>query len=206
MQFAVLTGDIVGSSDLTAPQLDAALAAIGDAVSTVTDWRDGLLTGHARRGGDSWQCAISAPSLDLRVALFIRAALRCEGKALSTRIAIARGPGSLPADADPNAAHGPAFTASGRLLNDVSGHAQMVHASGGALAAATRLADHISQGWTVAQARAMHAALPPGTGPRAEIAEALGITRQAVNQALWAAGFPAISDALDLVEGGEHAG
>ncbi|MGK7754755.1 MULTISPECIES: MarR family transcriptional regulator [unclassified Roseovarius] len=205
MQFAVLTGDIVSSSDLTASQLDAALDAINTAVSAIASWRKGLVTGHARRGGDSWQCAIGAPVLDLRAALFIRAALRREGKALSTRIAIARGPGTLPEDADPNGAHGPAFTASGRLLADISNHAQMAHASGGLLAATTRLADHISQDWTVAQARAMHAALPPGTGPRAEIAEQLGITRQAVNQALWAAGFPAISDALELTERDEDA-
>ena len=206
MHFSVLTGDIVRSSDLTASQLDAALDAVKEAADAIAGWRKQLVTGHARRGGDSWQCAIGAPALDLRAALFIRAALRREGKTFSTRIAIARGPGTLPEDNDPNGAHGPVFTASGRLLADISNHAQIAHASGGALAAATRLADHISQGWTVAQARAIHAALRPGVGPRAEIAEQIGITRQAVNQALWAAGFPALSDALEFIEGDVNAG
>jgi len=200
VQFAVLTGDIVASSDLSGPQLDSALTVIEDAVDAITCWRNDLVTGFGRRGGDSWQCAIGAPVLGLRAALFIRAALRREGKTLSTPIAIAEGAGNLPADAATNSAHGPAFTASGRLLEKISSHAQMAHDSGGPLAAATRLADHISQGWTVAQARATHVALTPDIGPRSEIAQRLGITRQAVNQSLWAAGFPAISEALDLIE------
>ncbi|MDR9393521.1 MAG: MarR family transcriptional regulator [Roseovarius sp.] len=200
MRFAVLTGDIVGSGTLSASELDAAIAAIDTAARDIAGWQDEPVTGFGRRGGDSWQCAIGSPVLGLRAALYMRAALRREGKTLATRIAIAAGAGALPADGDTNSAHGPAFTASGRLLETITGHVELAHDTGGALGAATRLADHISQGWTVAQARAMHAALPPGAGPRSDIAGTLGITRQAVNQALWAAGFPAIDDALRLIE------
>ena len=70
----------------------------------------------------------------------------------------------------------------------------------GALDAAFRLADHIAQGWTRAQARAVCAMLPPGAGPRRVAAERLNISRQAVDQALWAAGFPAIEAALEQIE------
>jgi hypothetical protein len=106
----------------------------------------------------------------------------------------------LPDDADANRGHGPAFVASGRLLTEIDGHARMAHASEGALGAATRLADHVAQGWTQAQARAMCEMLVPGAGPRTAAAERLGITRQAVNQALWSAGFPALDAALDMIE------
>lgn len=77
----------------------------------------------------------------------------------------------------------------------------MGHASGGALNALILLADHISQGWTPAQARAIFTMLPPGAGPRRAVAERLGISRQAVDQALHAAGFPAIDAALTQIEG-----
>ncbi len=101
---------------------------------------------------------------------------------------------------DINAAHGPAFTASGRLLSDMPRRARLSHAEGGATHAAFLLADHIASGWTQAQARAMKAVLPPGTGPRSDIAHRLGITRQAVDQALRAAGYSALSAAMKALE------
>jgi hypothetical protein len=76
----------------------------------------------------------------------------------------------------------------------------MAHAGGGALDAAFRLADHIAQGWTRAQARAVCAMLPPGAGPRRIAADRLGVSRQAVDQALRAAGFAAIEAALEQIE------
>ncbi len=108
----------------------------------------------------------------------------------------------LPADpnVDLNSAHGPVFSQSGRLLEMLPDQTLMAHSSGGSLDAAFRLADHISRGWTQAQARAMAAMLPPDAGPRRVAADALGISRQAVDQALHAAGFPAIDAALKLIE------
>ncbi len=76
----------------------------------------------------------------------------------------------------------------------------MAHAKGGAHHAATRLADHIASGWTQAQARAVAALISPNAPPRAEVAAFFGITRQAVNQALWSAGYPALLDAVAAIE------
>jgi hypothetical protein len=192
--YAVLTGDIIGSGDLGPDALGAAIAALENAS------RDIEGAAFARRGGDGWQAAFPAPGRALRHALTLRAALRTQGKDRSTRIAIAAGPGTIPGGLDPNAAHGPAFTASGRLLEALPSGATMAHAAGGALDAATRLADHISTAWTPAQARAMEIMLPPGAPIRAGAAKQLGITRQAVNQALWSAGYPALDAALNLIE------
>lgn len=193
--YAVLTGDLVSSTDLDAAALDAAL----EEMRCAADRFGGVF---ARRGGDGWQCAAVAPENAARYALILRAALRSLGKDRATRIAIAAGPGTLPAHGDVNAAHGPAFTASGRLLADLPAHVGMAHASGGALDAAIRLADHVSAGWTPAQARSVRLILWPKGRIRSDAAAELGITRQAVDQALWSAGFPALSDALDLIEGG----
>lgn len=204
-RFAVLTGDLIGSTGLDRTQLDGALGALERAVEDISHWQDGIVTGFARRGGDGWQCAVSAPELSLRCALFLRAALRDLGKPFATRIAIAQGSGTLPASRDPNAAHGAAFTASGRLLETLPAQTGMAHDRGGATGATVRLADHISSGWTPAQARAVRLMLWPRDRIRAEAATRLGITRQAVNQALWGAGFPALDDALTLIEHSETA-
>lgn len=199
-QMSVLTGDLVGSSDLASSEVDSALTRIEAATQCMAHWTKGTPQ-FARRGGDGWQVAVMSPHLCLRAALYLRACLRREGDT-ETRIALAIGQGTLPDDGDLNAAHGPVFVASGRLLTTITGHALMAHASGGAEHAATRLADHIASGWTQAQARAIAAVLPPDAPPRAEIAKSIGITRQAVNQALWSAGYPALADALDALEQG----
>ncbi|MBF9036237.1 hypothetical protein HKCCE2091_18495, partial [Rhodobacterales bacterium HKCCE2091] len=57
-------------------------------------------------------------------------------------------------------------------------------------------------GWTRAQARAVAEMLPPGPGTQADAAERLGVTRTAVTQALAAAGFRALSDAIAFLEAG----
>ncbi len=200
--FLVLTGDIVGSSDLEVEALEATLEAVALAARGVGEWPGVTQWGFARRGGDAWQMAFDAPVLGLRAALYTVACLRRLEKTRATRIAMAVGAGQMPGN-DPNAAHGAGFTASGRLLEKLPSGRYLDDAAGSAAAAAARLADHIAQGWTPAQARAMAEQLPPGAGTRAEAAERLGISRQAVDQALWAAGYPAIEAALDALESGK---
>lgn len=206
MQWAVLTGDIVGSSDMSSGQLDDIMEAVNDAARNMSGWdlanNVRAESAFARRGGDGWQIAINRPEAGLRAALYVQARLRLLSDAFETRIAAASGEGALPDDPalDINSAHGDVFQASGRLLESLSGRTRMAHADGGALDAAFRLADHISKGWTQAQARSLCVMLPPGAGPRRYAAEQLGISRQAVDQALWAAGFPAIEAALELIE------
>lgn len=199
--FCVLSGDLVDSSALSAEEVDSALQALESAADDISRWAPGMVTGFARSGGDGWQFALSEQRFALRSSLYFRAAIRRLGKAFSTRIALACGDGHLPDNRDPNAASGPAFTASGRLFTTLGGpHITMGHASGGALNALILLADHISQGWTPAQARAVFTMLPPGATTHADAAARLGISRQAVDQALTAAGYHSISDAIQSVE------
>ena len=200
-QLSVLTGDLIDSSKLSPAQLDGAMQALAEGAQDITRWAPDMVSGFARSGGDGWQFAVSKQILTVRISLYLRAVLRRQGKRVSTRIAIASGPGTLPPDGNPNAASGPAFTASGRLLGTLSGpHASMAHASGGALHALVLLADHISQGWTPAQARALCQMLPPNSGTHAQAAQQLGISRQAVDQALAAAGYHALTEALEALE------
>lgn len=201
---AVLTGDIIQSSDLAEDQLKTALATLAEAAGKIGDW-PGTTTAFSLRGGDSWQMAMTTDRYALRAGLCLRAALRGLGKGFDSRIAITLGVDSMPPDGNPNAALGPVYIASGRLLEEIKGDGGIRWqapdaADPRAYSAVARLADHISRDWTKAQARALIHHLPPAPPKREETAKRLGITRQSVNKSLWSAGFPALSEALDLVE------
>ncbi len=206
-QIAVLTGDLVGSSELDASTIKDIFRALGRASGEQANWQEGgaTLTRHrvAQHRGDGWQRYLVQPEYALRAALLFRAAVRSKGRHFDTRIAIAIGDAGEENITDPNKATGPAFVASGRALDAMRGDVRMVHASGGALGAATRLADQICQGWTAAQATAVFHALHPARSTREEIAKRIGKSRQAVDQALAAAGFRALDDALEMIEAAE---
>ena len=196
-QITVLTGDLVASSRLSGSALDRALAVVKQASADLGP--EIGATRFARNRGDGWQIALANPRFQARLALLIRAHLRALGTEFSTRIAIAQGTGSFPDTTDLNAAHGPVFTASGQLLDTLEG-ARIAYAGGGALGAALRLFDHISQGWTQAQARAMLAMLRLDPPTQTAAAAEIGITRQSLAQALQGAGYEAILDALQMIE------
>lgn len=200
--YSVLTGDIIASSDLGAEELDDVMQTLDAAAKEISGWGGDRLTGFARRGGDGWQAVVQGSMFWFRAAIYMQAALRRHSPAIQTRIAVAESdqPLSPIAGHDPNAGHGPAFTSSGRHLGELTGKVLMGHASGGAKAAAIRLADEVIRGWTQAQARTLCEALHPSAGTRAAIAGDLGISREAVNQALWSSGYLALRDAIKLLE------
>ncbi len=202
-QFAVLTGDIVKSTALPRAELDATMDAIHRAAVDISGWNGRNTTGFARRGGDGWQIVTQAHEYALRASLYIQASIRSRAKDRATRISVALGDGPLPKSVvvNPNYGFNPAFIASGRRLDQLTGNALFAHAALGTTGAAFRLADHIAQGWTPPQALALKEALPPGPKRlQKEIGMKLGISRQAVGQALSAAGFDAIHTALTLIE------
>lgn len=203
MKLTVLTGDIVDSTQMAPDMLEDVMRVLEQSHHDLATWPD-VTSYFARRGGDGWQIVLNGTGYDLRAALFIRASLTARHPGSATRIALATGAGDMGGQSDPNRGQGPAFIASGRLLDRLKSRNQMAHASGGAHAACTALADYISQNWTQAQARALREMLPPLSGPRAQAAEKLGISRQSVNDALWAAGFPAIERALTDWETPNH--
>lgn len=199
-QYAVLTGDIVSSTALKSAELRTALELLQSASAEVSEWVTPTFASRFTTSrGDGWQIVLNHPALALRAALYLQAALMRYDPSLQTRIAIATGPATLPEGADLNVAGGPAFTASGRVLEKMT-TGLITHADAGPLGAVTRLADHIAQGWTAAQARAMFLMLPPDPPTHTGAAKQLGISRQAVDKALRSAGFSALSEALTMVE------
>ena len=195
----VLTGDLVASSALSPDRLSMALDALSEAAALLEYWYDAPLH-FTRHRGDGWQVCLPVDLSALRAALTFRAALRQVDKTLQTRIAIAEGSVDIPPSGDLNAASGTAFTLSGQTLDAMEKHVTIADARDGALAATAELAHHISDDWTPAQARAVLPMLAPERPTQDEVASALSITRQAVRQALLAAGFPSLSAALHHLE------
>ncbi|WP_095589565.1 hypothetical protein [Actibacterium ureilyticum] len=201
----VLTGDLIGSTALPDGQVAAAMAALRDAAGQISGWPDAAPARFTPYRGDGWQMVLRDPARALRAALFLRASLRVLGKPFATRIALATGVEALGAGPDLSGETGPNFVASGRALDAMPRGTELVWAAGGARDAVFRLADHISAGWTPAQARAVARMLPPTDMTHAAAAQALGISRQAVDQALGAAGYPALHQAIALFERDFHA-
>lgn len=197
-QLAILTGDLITPArPLTAPQLDQAMLALRSAARLISDWGPTLRSNFARQGNSGWQIALDNPQLDLRAALYLKASLRILGKGFSSRIALARGPGRLSPSGKGASAARDTIARSQACLDGLTGpHITMSHASGGTLQAVTLLADRISQSWTPAQSKPLRAMLPLQSGTHAAVAARLGITRQAVDQALAASGYHALSNAL----------
>lgn len=200
--YAVLTGDLVGSTAQPKAQIEQAMTTLRKAAGEIGGWAPvPQETRFSMFRGDGWQIAVTPPALALRAALFLTAVLRAEAR-MRTRISIATGAAEVPEDGNLNRASGPVFTRSGRNLEDIPRRAGIRHADGGAVAAVACLADHIAWGWTPIQAGVMALILPPTGMTQTDVARAQDKSPQAVQQALTAAGYHAISEALAQLESG----
>lgn len=206
---AVLTGDIIGSTQMPPEDLERAFDALSASAEVQADWHGESLH-FTRQRGDGWQVRLARPELALRSALAFRAALRSEGKEFSTYIATAEGlAGASFPNNDLNAVSDRVFIESGRLLDEMKSYSyslnvKMSHTSTGAIGAAFIFADHISQSWTPSQAAAILPGLIISDPPNnSEIARTLGKSRQAVTKAQNGAGLEAILLALHVIEAPE---
>lgn len=197
-ELAVLTGDIVASSRLGPDGLRTVFEALEAAAGRLRRWQ-GRSARLTRYRGDGWQ-AVAAPPLAFRAALALRAAVRATAKGHDTRIAVALGPGRIPGDTLADA-EGPAFTASGRLLDGMPRRRRMsADAAALPLHVALTLADEIVSRWTVRQAEIAGAVLDAPGATQAELAARLGIAQQTLQGTLAAAGLDGLAEvaALDL--------
>jgi len=204
---AVLTGDLVHSSDLGPSKIEQAFAALENCAQTQEKWHE-LRLRFTRHRGDGWQVAFERPWLAWRSALAFRAALKAEGSEFDTYIGIADGHISAPLPDDLNLATSAPFENSGSTLDLVKatpGHRFGYHGNG-VFNATTTLFDHISGDWTQAQAQAILPKLAFLEQPTVtDIAARLGKSRQTVAKSLDAAGYNTIQYALACLEDMENA-
>ncbi|MFZ2099925.1 MAG: hypothetical protein WAU86_05125 [Oricola sp.] len=175
---AVLTGDIVGSSSLAPAKLSAVIAAIESGATKFESVYRGSIAGKADAyRGDSWQIAMTAPHLSLRLALYLRATILGGGIA-DTRISIGIGAGNTLKQERISLSTGDAFLRSGRGL-DTIGAGRFSLAMPDAPADTDTLArcvvsllDQLAAGWSVKQADAARRVLERPGKPDADVADA----------------------------------
>lgn len=197
--WAIFTGDIVKSSEMTRAELDAVFGQLAEAAACIESWQDApaMLT---RFRGDGWQLA-ARPALALRAALTLRAALRRTGKTTDTRIGIGIGAANL-SGADLSAADGPALVASGHALDEMPRRRRLfAPATPHALRAALPLADRIATGWTPRQAEVAFYLLSPAPPAQTHVAEQLGLTQQSIQRHATAGAVDDLTEACEVLEG-----
>lgn len=203
-RISVLTGDIVGSTSLGTDATNLAMETLQKRAKIYQHWF-GSETQFSQHRGDGWQIALHEPAYALRCALDLRATLRSLGKEFKTRIAVATDDVVLPLKSDLNHENQKVFIRSGRLLEQysVGKKIECLRSDDDRKTQANFiLADHISSKWTPKQSRVlMYTLAPLGTKmSNKQIAEEIGISRQAVSKAHIAAGGLDLDFALITLE------
>jgi len=214
--YAVLTGDLVESSKLSAEASNAALDLLRDAVRQFGETHPGSVSlplDSFRH--DSWQLLLERPELALRAAVFLRASLKMASSpeaSLDSRIAVGLGTVETVSEDRVSRSRGPAFTHSGKAL-DAMGDARIAWARAGRAdsaaallaGAAVPLLDCVVNGWTAKESRAVHGTLAGRT--QAQIAEGWPLeaadkplTRQAISDSLRRAQWSRVETALECAE------
>lgn len=196
---AILTGDLVGSTEASPAALESAMDALAEAARGAAAWTPGSDARFTRFRGDGWQVHVAEPPLALRTALVLVAALRASDAGLATRVAIGIGKvEGLGTDTLADA-HGPAFEASGRALDHMLRTRRLTVEGDGVTALhriIVELLDDRTGRLSREQAEALALYLHPDNPTLTDIAPRLGISPQAVNYRLAGVGGTAIRHAL----------
>ncbi len=196
--YAVLTGDIVKSSNLPEGGLDRIFANLERAADIIAGWQ-GSSAYLTRNRGDGWQMAVS-PRFALRAVFLTRAAVRMTDKRFDTRVALAIGQGDIPDKTLADAA-GTAFTDSGQALEKMKRKRTMVAVpDDGTHALILRLAEEIVRHWTEAQAEVAFHALSPSNPTQETLAEQLGMSQQGIQKHIDASGIEALIDSCETLD------
>ncbi len=167
---AVLTGDLVGSSQLASNQSKQAMELLKTSASLYERCFPGTVCEKMDTfRHDSWQLLLNKPEQAFRVALFLRSALKMESDATTkydTRISIGIGAIDYISTERISDSRGPAFTLSGKGVDtmkrsslalsietvETESWSDMIHA-------VIPLLDCIATDWTPTESRAVNAAL-----------------------------------------------
>lgn len=191
---AILTGDLIGSTEVPPQAIKAAMTTIAACAAELDP--DSRFT---RYRGDGWQLRLPKAGDCLFACLLILARLGATPGAATTRIAVGLGGEDQTDGPDLSSAMGPAYTASGRALDQMH-RDEVLTLDGAGVDDFQKLcfafaADQARQ-WTTEQAQAMALVLTPDGPTHADIAARLHITRQAVSQRLKSARHKLLEDAM----------
>lgn len=208
LRYAVLTGDIVGSSKLPPSDLQELMQRLRESSEQFSASFPGAVFGKLGVfSGDGWQMLMPDWKRSLRAAVYMRAVAKStEARKTDTRVAVAWGA----VDAESlkperiSESTGEAFTRSGRALKTMRKQGRLVLDNGEAagegrfLRTSVALVDELASRWTARQAETVAMAL---LGRSQEgISTATGKRQPTIQQALRTAGWRGIDDLLKEME------
>ena len=199
---AVLSGDLIGSSEAPPKETSIAINRILATTAKIETWDGNGPTYFTRMRGDGWQIVISNPTYALRAALkvFANQISAKETGYLQTRIAIGLGTMNAFDGADLSSASGSAFEASGRTLDAMTRSDRFAIAGSGVSPlhqAVVELTEEQIGRWTPEQAEAAAYYLSPSDPTLKDIAGELGISTQAVHSRIRGAGAQALRNVVE---------
>ena len=208
---AVLTGDLIASTDAGAETVDQAMAVLADASRKIGLWAQAD-TRFTRFRGDGWQIYLDFPGLAFRACLYLIARLKASGCNLETRVSVGIGTVERLGTVNLSDASGAAFTVSGHGLDDmprsgrlaISGVKHMARFFTGIYAQAEFQAYRWSREQAEAVAIALESHQDPADPTIEELARSLGITRQAFQARLKGAGYHALTEILFAFESTDY--
>jgi len=215
--YAVLTGDLVKSSRLTAAMSKTAMDRLKKLAIEFGEIYPGSLIGRMDTfRHDSWQVLLDHPALAFRAAVFLRSALKMESDAdtkYDTRVSIGVGGVELVSKRRISDSRGDAFVYSGKGL-DVMANQRLALINGEDSSVLWRMLKHgviplldgIVSDWTPPEARAVYGSLKGWTQeetagswpPRSDTGKRP--TRQAVGDSLLRAHWGEVDSALHRIE------
>ena len=200
---AVLTGDVVDSSQLGAEQRRALPGILKDAAAELLKAFPKAIPGPiAIFRGDSWQLIVSNPVVSLRAGLLFRShviAAGGSGPRLDTRMAIAVDTVDFVPAGRLSEGDGAAYRASGAALDNLDNGFRMSFVAAGApelSTAAVGLLDAIVQDWTALQALAVKNRLRGRTQAEIAVDWPEPVTQQTVARHLARAHWSAVDRML----------
>lgn len=200
---AVVTGDLVNSTAAGTDVVNAAMGHISEMAAAIASWPKNGAGHFTRFRGDGWQLLIPRAALALRALLCIHATLKAAGNLPLSRISAGFGQIDPIAGEDLSGASGSALIASGRALDGLE-KARLFAVTGPGTTplhhAIIALAEEQAKRWTPEQAEATAFFLSPAQPTQKSIAEALGISVQAVHARLKGAGAQAMRRAVEAWE------
>lgn len=200
--YAVLTGDLVGSTKASPEDTERAMATLQAAARDIERWIGSEIR-FTRFRGDGWQVLLDDPRFSLRAVVAIIAELAAASTGLETRIAIGFGPIDRSGTSSLSDAYGEAFSVSGQALDAMTRGKHIALAGPvveGWHEALFGLTVWTASRWTAAQAEAVALWVQQKVRTQADMAPLLSISQQAVNKRLSTAGWEQIAVAIGAVE------
>lgn len=194
---AVLTGDLIASTEAGPAATDATIAVI-ETVANAESKVDQAEVRFSRFRGDGWQIYCSDPTRVYRIAVLVLANVHSHPDLPKSRMSAACGSVSYLPESGLASASGDAFVLSGRGLDTIKRRKvvySQIDGKGDWKAALFRQLEWQAFRWSPEQAQAIALAFrqdPPHPG---KSAEELGISRQAFSARLDGAGYSPLWDA-----------